>query len=82
MIDPMSLIASTVLFPALAATCVLLALVYSLYGWLVKYNDGTDSPWYFYSHLAVTFVSLFVFIINGYFTEIYGNLFTYIWSFF
>jgi hypothetical protein len=82
MIDPMSLIASTVLFPALAATCVLLALAYSLYGWLVKYNDGTDSPWYFYSHLAVTFVSLFVFIVNGFFRDIYGNLFTYVWSFF
>ena len=82
MIDPMTIIASTVLFPALAATCVLLALAYSLYGWLVKYNDGTDSPWYFYAHLAVTFVSLFVFIVNGFFLDIYGNLFTYVWSFF
>ena len=78
MIDPMSLIASTVLFPALAATCVLLALAYSLYGWLVKYNDGTDSPWYFYSHLAVTFVSLFVFIANGFFRSQFGDLFAYI----
>ena len=82
MIDPMSLIASTVLFPALAATCVLLALAYSLYGWLVKYDDGTDPQWHFYAHLAVTFVSLFVFIANCFFREIYGNLFIYIGSFF
>ena len=78
MIDPMTIIASTVLFPALAATCVLIALAYSLYGWLVKYNDGTDSPWYFYSHLAVTFVSLFVFIANGFFRSQFGDLFAYI----
>ena len=78
MIDPMSLIASTVLFPALAATCVLLALAYSLYGWLVKYDDGTDPQWHFYAHLAVTFVSLFVFIVNGFFRSQFGDLFAYI----
>ena len=82
MIDPMSLIASTVLFPALAATCVLLALAYSLYGWLMKYDYGTDPQWHFYAHLAVTFVSLFAFIVNGFFLDIYGNLLTYVWSFF
>ena len=82
MIDPMSLIASTVLFPALAATCVLLALAYSLYGWLVKYNDGTDPQWHFYAHLAVAFVSLFVFAANAFFRDIYSNFFNYIWSLF
>ncbi len=82
MIDPMSLIASTVLFPALAATCVLLALAYSLYGWLVKYDGGTDPQWHFYAHLAVTFVSLFVFIVNGFFRDIYANFFNYIGSMF
>ena len=82
MIDPMSLIASTVLFPALAATCVLLALAYSLYGWLVKYDDGTDPQWHFYAHLAVTFVSLFVFAANAFFRDIYSDFFTYIWSLF
>lgn len=82
MIDSMVLVADTVLFPALVATAVLLALGYSLYGWLVKYQEGFDPVWHFYAHLAVTFVSLFVFIANGYFTEIYGNLFIYIGSFF
>ena len=81
MIDPMSLIASTVLFPALAATCVLLALAYSLYGWLVKYNDGTDPQWHFYANLAVTVVALLAFVSNGFFRHVYGNLFTYLWSF-
>ena len=81
MIDPMSLIASTVLFPALAATCVLLALAYSLYGWLVKYNDGFDPVWHFYANLAVTVVALLAFVSNGFFRHVYGNLFTYLWSF-
>ena len=82
MIDSMVLVADTVLFPALVATAVLLALGYSLYGWLVKYDDGTDPQWHFYAHMSVTFVSLFVFIVNGFFQDIYGNLFTYVWSFF
>ena len=77
MIDPMSLIASTVLFPALAATCVLLALAYSLYGWLVKYNDGTDPQWHFYAHLAVTFVSLVALVMNDFFHFAFVDLFHY-----
>ena len=78
MIDSMVLVADTVLFPALVATAVLLALGYSLYGWLVKYQEGFDPVWHFYAHLAVTFVSLFVFIVNGFFRSQFGDLFAYI----
>ena len=81
MIDPMILVADTVLFPALVATAVLLALGYSLYGLLVKYQEGFDPVWHFYAHLAVTVVALLAFVSNGFFRHIYGNLFTYLWSF-
>ena len=81
MIDPMILVADTVLFPALVATAVLLALGYSLYGWLVKYQEGFDPVWHFYANLAVTAVALLAFVSNGLFRHIYGNLFTYLWSF-
>ena len=46
-----------------------------------KYQEGFDPVWHFYAHLAVTVVALLAFVSNGLFRHIYGNLFTYLWSF-